>query len=73
MLVLGGLGTLYGALVGTVIFMGFEHVVSAINPFHWMTMVGALLIAVVIAAPGGLSGVLEQISGSGRRKKGGRA
>ena len=73
MLVLGGLGTLYGALVGTVIFMGFEHVVSSINPFHWMTMVGALLIAVVIAAPGGLSGVLERISGSGRRMKGGRA
>jgi branched-chain amino acid transport system permease protein len=73
MLVLGGLGTLYGALVGTVIFMGFEHIVSAINPFHWMTMVGALLIAVVIAAPSGLSGVLEKISGSGRRMKGGRA
>jgi branched-chain amino acid transport system permease protein len=73
MLVLGGLGTLYGALVGTVIFMGFEHVVSAINPFHWMTMVGALLIAVVLAAPAGLSGVLEGISGSGKRVKGGRA
>jgi branched-chain amino acid transport system permease protein len=73
MLVLGGLGTLYGALVGTVIFMGFEHIVSSINPFHWMTMVGALLIAVVIAAPGGLSGVLEKISGSGKRMKGGRA
>jgi branched-chain amino acid transport system permease protein len=71
--VLGGLGTLYGALVGTVIFMGFEHIVSAINPFHWMTMVGALLIAVVIAAPSGLSGVLARISGSGRRVKGGRA
>jgi branched-chain amino acid transport system permease protein len=73
MLVLGGLGTLYGALVGTVIFMGFEHIVSAINPFHWMMMVGALLVAVVLAAPGGLSGVLDQIFGSGKRKKGGRA
>lgn len=62
MLVLGGLGTLYGALIGTVIFMGFEHVVSAINPFHWMTMVGALLIAVVLAAPGGLSGLIETVS-----------
>jgi branched-chain amino acid transport system permease protein len=61
MLVLGGLGTLYGALVGTVIFMGFEHIVSSINPFHWMTMVGALLIAVVLAAPRGLSGVLHRI------------
>src|SRR4051794_13515801 len=41
MLVLGGIGTLYGAIVGTMLFMGFEHVVSAINPFHWLTMVGA--------------------------------
>lgn len=61
MLVLGGIGTLYGALVGTVIFMGFEHIVSAINPFHWMTLVGALLIAVVIAAPRGLSGVFKTL------------
>jgi branched-chain amino acid transport system permease protein len=70
MLVLGGLGTLYGALVGTVIFMGFEHVVSAINPFHWMTMVGALLIAVVLAAPGGLGGFLDRIFSSGRGRGG---
>lgn len=63
MLVLGGLGTLYGALIGTVIFMGFEHVVSSINPFHWMTMVGALLIAVVLTAPGGLTSLVEKVRG----------
>ncbi|MCG7391753.1 branched-chain amino acid ABC transporter permease [Microvirga sp. ACRRW] len=63
MLVLGGLGTLYGALIGTIIFMGFEHMVSAINPFHWMTMVGALLIAVVLAAPGGLTSLAEKLRG----------
>ena len=50
--------------------MGFEHVVSAINPFHWMTMVGALLIAVVLAAPRGLSGLLGRFSGSGKPKGG---
>jgi branched-chain amino acid transport system permease protein len=72
MLVLGGLGTLDGALVGTVIFMGFEHIVSAINPFHWMTMVGALLIAVVLVAPGGLSGLSESMLGARKRAKGGR-
>lgn len=69
MLVIGGLGTLYGALIGTVIFMGFEHVVSAFNPFHWMTIVGALLIAVVLAAPGGLSSLTEKIASV----RGGRA
>jgi branched-chain amino acid transport system permease protein len=72
MLVLGGLGSLYGALIGTVIFLGFEHIVSAINPFHWMTMVGALLIAVVLAAPGGIGGLLEKVSRFAGTKGGAR-
>ncbi|WP_088346825.1 MULTISPECIES: branched-chain amino acid ABC transporter permease [Rhodomicrobium] len=58
MLVLGGFGSLYGALIGTVIFLGVEHEVSAINPFHWMTLVGVMLIAVVLFAPRGLYGVM---------------
>lgn len=63
MLVLGGIGHLYGALIGTVIFMALEHVVAAVNPFHWMTLVGAVLIAIVLFAPRGLSGTLDQIAG----------
>ncbi|MDM9645738.1 branched-chain amino acid ABC transporter permease [Rhizobium sp. S163] len=56
MLVLGGTGSLFGALSGTVIFMLFEDYVSAANPFHWLTMVGALLIVVVLFAPKGIYG-----------------
>lgn len=69
MLVLGGAGSLYGALIGTVTFMWFEDVVSAANPFHWLTIVGLLLIAVVLFAPRGLYGAGEQILG---HLKGGR-
>ncbi|KAA0073616.1 branched-chain amino acid ABC transporter permease [Tardiphaga sp. P9-11] len=54
MLVLGGAGHLWGALAGTIIFMIFEHIVAAANPFHWMTLVGLLLILIVIFAPRGL-------------------
>ena len=54
MLVLGGAGQLWGALVGAVIFQIFEHIVSAANPFHWMTLVGLLLILIVVFAPRGL-------------------
>jgi branched-chain amino acid transport system permease protein len=61
MLVLGGAGSLYGALAGTVIFMLFEDFVSAANPFHWLTMVGALLVAVVLFAPKGLYGTAEDL------------
>ena len=56
MLVLGGTGSLFGALSGTIIFMLFEDYVSAANPFHWLTMVGALLIVVVLFAPKGIYG-----------------
>ncbi|KXF75397.1 branched-chain amino acid ABC transporter permease [Paramesorhizobium deserti] len=56
MLVLGGTGSLYGALIGTVSFLWFEDIVSAANPFHWLTIVGALLILVVLFAPRGLYG-----------------
>ncbi|OYU91747.1 MAG: branched-chain amino acid ABC transporter permease [Bradyrhizobiaceae bacterium PARB1] len=54
MLVLGGAGHLWGALAGTVIFMIFEHIVAAANPYHWMTLVGLLLILIVVFAPRGL-------------------
>ncbi|MBB3350786.1 branched-chain amino acid transport system permease protein [Rhizobium sp. BK049] len=67
MLVLGGTGSLFGALSGTVIFMLFEDYVSAANPFHWLTMVGALLIAVVLFAPKGLYGTAAAFIG--RRKE----
>ena len=67
MLVLGGTGSLFGALSGTVIFMLFEDYVSAANPFHWLTMVGALLIAVVLFAPKGLYGTAANFIG--RRKE----
>lgn len=67
MLVLGGTGSLYGALVGTVAFMWFEDVVSAANPFHWLTMVGALLIAVVLFAPRGLYGSAAALLTRGSR------
>lgn len=55
MLVLGGAGNLWGALAGTIVFHVFEHIVSSANPFHWMILVGAMLIAVVLFAPRGLS------------------
>jgi branched-chain amino acid transport system permease protein len=55
MLVLGGAGNLWGALAGAVLFQVFEHIVSATNPFHWMTLVGLLLILIVVFAPRGLS------------------
>lgn len=68
MLVLGGAGHLWGALAGTVIFMIFEHIVAAANPFHWMTLVGLLLILIVVFAPRGVIEPVMSLWAKFRRK-----
>ncbi|MDX8479596.1 branched-chain amino acid ABC transporter permease [Mesorhizobium sp. VK24D] len=68
MLVLGGTGSLYGAIVGTVVFMLFEDFVSAANPFHWLTIVGALLVLVVLFAPRGIFGTSVRLLERSRRR-----
>jgi branched-chain amino acid transport system permease protein len=70
MLVLGGAGNLYGALLGTVLFMLVQNAVSAASPFHWLALVGALLIVVVLVAPGGLTGTLARLQPLPRARSG---
>jgi branched-chain amino acid transport system permease protein len=61
MLVLGGAGRLYGAVVGVVVFKLVQHVASAIDPFQWYFAIGAMLVAVVLFAPKGLLSLLERL------------
>ncbi len=51
MLVLGGAGKLHGALLGAVLFTLLHHTAASINPYHWLFVVGAALMAVVILPP----------------------
>lgn len=54
MLILGGVGRLYGAILGTVIFMMVHHVASGIDPANWLFVIGAMIIVVVFVAPKGI-------------------
>lgn len=57
MLILGGTGTLTGGVLGTVLFQIAEHVMSALNPFHWLTSMGVLLVVVILTLPGGIQSI----------------
>ncbi len=61
MLVLGGVGRLYGALIGAPVYMLVHQVASEWNPFHWMFVIGGLLIVVVMFARGGILGVASMV------------
>lgn len=55
MLILGGTGRLYGAIIGTVIFMTVHHVAAAADPFNWLFLIGFMVLGVVFLLPKGLA------------------
>lgn len=61
MLVLGGTGRLYGALVGAAIFMLAQDYVSGLHPAYWQFWLGLLLISIVLFARGGVLGGMERL------------
>jgi branched-chain amino acid transport system permease protein len=63
MVVLGGAGRLYGALVGTAVFMIAHHYLSDLNPVYWQFWLGLLLIVVVLYSRGGILGALAGLRG----------
>ncbi|MFN3614789.1 MAG: branched-chain amino acid ABC transporter permease [Rubrimonas sp.] len=58
--ILGGIGTLVGPVVGAVLFVVLKHEISAVTPY-WHMAVGLILIAVVAAGGRGVFGSLETL------------
>ena len=61
MLILGGTGRLYGALIGAAVFMIAQDKLSDLNPVYWQFWIGLLLVFVVLFASEGLLGGLERL------------
>ena len=55
--ILGGVGRLFGPVAGASLFILLEHKLGALSEF-WHVYLGALLLLVVLFAPGGLVGTL---------------
>ena len=59
MVVLGGMGSLHGAILGAVVFLGVEEVLAGFSE-HWRIVFGPLLVLAVLFARGGLEGLLRE-------------
>jgi branched-chain amino acid transport system permease protein len=59
MVILGGMGTLVGPLVGALVFLLLEDVLSAWT-VHWQIILGPFLVLVVLFAKRGLIGLLPE-------------
>ena len=48
MVVIGGIGWLYGGIIGAVVFMAIRDVLSNITPQYWMFWIGLFLVVLVL-------------------------
>ncbi len=72
--ILGGMGTLFGSLLGAIALIGVEEIVRdrAITGYlseHWQILMGLFVIAVVLLLRNGLAGLLLAIGGGRSRSE----
>jgi branched-chain amino acid transport system permease protein len=61
MVVLGGMGSLFGPMIGAIVFLVLEEFLSQITEY-WALIMGPLLLLIVLFGRGGISGVLGRLS-----------
>ena len=63
MLIIGGVGRLYGAFIGVPLYMIAQDRFSTVEPVYWYFWIGLLMVAVVVFARGGILGLAERLRG----------
>ena len=60
MLIIGGVGQLYGAFIGVPLYMVAQDRFSEIDPVYWYFWIGLLMVSVVVFARGGVLGLFDR-------------
>jgi len=61
MLIIGGVGRLYGAFIGVPLYMIAQDRFSEVEPVYWYFWIGLLMVLVVVFARGGILGLAERL------------
>jgi branched-chain amino acid transport system permease protein len=71
MIVLGGLGTVFGPLVGAMAFLGLEEVLKMVTEY-WMAVFGLCIVLISLLGKSGIVGLLDSLGArrlSARQRK----
>jgi branched-chain amino acid transport system permease protein len=68
MLIIGGVGRLYGAFIGVPLYMIAQDRFAAIDPVYWYFWIGLFMVLLVLFAPGGVLGVVGRWRQRGAQK-----
>jgi len=69
MLILGGVGRLYGAFVGPIVYLTAQDWLAKQFPEYWYFGIGLMLVLVVLFARGGILGIADSIIAALRSKR----
>ena len=65
MAIFGGMGQLYGPMIGSAIFTYLEEVLITKFPYHYMLIFGIILVVVILYLPDGLVGLVQKLERRG--------
>lgn len=68
--VLGGVGTLIGPILGSVLLTSFKSIIGTWTAHHHI-VIGLIFVVVVVSAPKGMAGLLTKYFGKKHSRKGG--
>ena len=68
MAIFGGMGRLYGPIMGATIFALLEELLTTKFPYYYMLIFGLTMIVVIRFMPSGLEGVIEKWRKAGTRR-----
>jgi len=63
MVVIGGIGTVFGPLLGALVFLGLEEILKGLTE-HWMAVFGPLIVLVALFGRRGIAGWLDALDRS---------
>ena len=65
MVILGGIGTFFGPILGAAAFLILENYLSGWSE-HWPLALGAILLVIVLFTRGGVAGLIDRLAGARR-------
>jgi branched-chain amino acid transport system permease protein len=65
MVVLGGIGTVVGPVIGAVVFLGVEEALKGLTE-HWMAIFGPLIVLMALVGRRGIVGLVDLLPKAGR-------
>ncbi|MEJ2067842.1 MAG: branched-chain amino acid ABC transporter permease, partial [Deltaproteobacteria bacterium] len=61
MAIFGGMGQLYGPIIGATVFTYLEEFLITRLPYHYMLIFGVIMVVAILYLPSGLVGLIQKL------------